>query len=57
MTLYYDDLKNLYEQYISKGRLPFTEIEQKFHLKREDVYPAIVKAIKIFEKDVKKHKN
>lgn len=50
MTLYNDDLKKLYEDYISKGRLPFTEIENKFNLKREDIYSAIMKAIKMFEK-------
>ena len=41
-----DDLKKLYYKYIKIGRLVITEIQDEFNLKKEEVKPAIEKAIK-----------
>ena len=50
MTLYNDDLKKLYEKYIQKGRFAISEIQNEFHLKRDDVYKTIMREIKLFKK-------
>lgn len=49
-----DQLRKLYDKYIDKGWLAITEIQDEFNLKREEVKPAIEKAIELYDKNKQK---